>query len=377
MDAFVVKLKPDGSGLIYSTLLGGSSSDETTDIAVDNNGNACVSGITQSADFPVTPGAYDTQYGNRDAFVAKLDSEGGALVFSSFIGGSDRDRGRGIAIDTTGNVYVVGMTNSRDFPTTQDAYDRDQNGSYDLFVAKFNPQASSLLYSTFLGGNNWEDGLGIAVSASGCAYVTGYTYSPNFPATAGALMPAYAGEQDLFLCQLSPNGDRLAYSTYLGMSGDDYGDGLALSASGDVYLTGYTFSPDFPTTPGVYDRTHHGSSDVFVARIRIGSSVGVAERFSGGEQPDDYTLCQNYPNPFNTSSNIQYRIPMEGLVILKIFNILGQDVRTLIDKPQSAGSYVVLWDGRDDAGQELSSGVYFCRLQAGEHAQTVKMVLLR
>src|SRR5690606_29611503 len=191
-DVFVTKLNAAGTALIYSTFIGGSGSDIAYDIAVDASGNAFITGSTVSQSYPTTTGAYDTTFngGTFDVFVTKLNATGSALVYSTFIGGSDDDTGLSIAIDPSGNAYVTGYTvdDVTDFPTTTGAYDTLHNGGSDVFVSKLDAAGAILTYSTFLGGNNDENGLGIAVDASGNAFVAGFTYdgTADFPTTAGA-----------------------------------------------------------------------------------------------------------------------------------------------------------------------------------------------
>src|SRR5437588_748149 len=186
-DAFVAKINPSGSALVYSTYLGGNANDYGYAIAVDGSGNAYVTGSTTSPDFPTTAGAFQTTpSGNNDAFVAKINPSGSALVYSTYLGGNANDYGYGIAVDGSGNAYVTGSTTSPDFPTTAGAFQTTPSGNNDAFVAKINPSGSALVYSTSLPGNPNADRYGIAVDGSGNAYVTGSTTSPDFPTTAGA-----------------------------------------------------------------------------------------------------------------------------------------------------------------------------------------------
>src|SRR5439155_1546373 len=186
-DAFVTKLNPLGTSLLYSTYLGGSGADEGLGIAVDGAGNAYVTGQTGSTDFPTTAGAFATSFnGGDDAFVTKLNPLGTGLLYSTYLGGSGADEGLGIAVDGAGNAYVTGETDSTDFPTTAGAFDTSANGGFDAFVTKLNPLGTSLLYSTYLGGSGSDCGSGIAVDGAGNAYVTGSTGSANFPTTPGA-----------------------------------------------------------------------------------------------------------------------------------------------------------------------------------------------
>jgi hypothetical protein len=202
-DVFVTKLNASGSALIYSTFLGGTGLDRGIDIAVDGRGRAYVTGETSSADFPTTPGAFDiTLGGPSDVFVTKLNASGSALVYSTFLGGSDSDAGLGIAVGTRDRAYVTGETRSADFPTTPGAFDRTLGGSNDAFVTKLKASGSALVYSTFLGGSNLDLGFGIAVDGEGRAYVTGITASPTYPTTPGAFDTTFNGGEDAFVTKL-------------------------------------------------------------------------------------------------------------------------------------------------------------------------------
>jgi hypothetical protein len=203
---FVAKLNPAGGGLVYATFLSGSRSERGRAIAVDASGAAYVAGDTRSSDFPTTPEAFDTTFnGERDAFVAKLNSAGSGLTYATFLGGSDWDAGVAIAVDDSGAAYAAGWTPSSDFPTTRAAFDRTLNGNKDAFVAKLNPAGSGLAYATFLGAPDWDCGYAIAVDASGAAYVAGETESSDFPITAAAFDATHNGGRDVFVGKFVPN----------------------------------------------------------------------------------------------------------------------------------------------------------------------------
>jgi hypothetical protein len=270
-DAFVTKLNASGSALVYSTFLGGTGADDGEDIAVDASGSAYVVGDTFSGDFPTTQGAFDTTFngGIVDAFVTKLNASGSALVYSTFLGGANQDEGNGIAVQE-GRAYVTGNTQSTDFPTTQGAFDRTQNGSEDAYVTKLNAAGSALVYSTFLGGTSFDQGIDIAVNARGRAYVTGDTGSANYPTTQGAFDTTFnGGAQDAFVTKLNASGSALAYSTFLGGTDSDGGAGIAVR-EGRAYVTGGTRSSDYPTTPGAFDTSYNGNSDAFVTKLPTG-----------------------------------------------------------------------------------------------------------
>jgi hypothetical protein len=268
-DTFITKLSSSGSTLSYSTYLGGSDEDNGFGIAVDSSGNAYVTGWTESTDFPAKNPYQGTYGGYIDAFITKLSSSGSTLSYSTYLGGSSIDYGEGIAVDSSGNAYVTGWTRSTDFPT-QNPYQGTLGGSYgmDAFVTKleFSETTLSLSYSTYLGGADSDRGNGIAVDNSGNAYVTGWTDSAGFP-TKNPYQGAKASFQDAFITKLSSSGETLSYSTYLGGSSDDYGNGIAVDSSGNAYVTGWTESTDFPTK-NPYQGTYGGVySDAFVTKL--------------------------------------------------------------------------------------------------------------
>jgi hypothetical protein len=273
--------------LAYSTYLGGSGDDLGQAIAVDGNGNAYVTGSTNSTDFPTTAGAFQTTEGGiANAFVAKLNAAGTALVYSTYLGGNVGDEGLGIAVDGSGNAYVTGSTTSKNFPTTPGAFQTTYGSGQDAFVAKLNAAGSALVYSTYLGSSGNDQGLGIAVDGSGNAYVTGYTLSSNFPTTAGAFQTTYGSGQDAFVTKLNASGSALVYSTYLGGSGADQGNGIAVDGSGNAYVTGSTNSTGFPTTAGAFQTTYGGGADAFVTKLNAAGSALVYSTYLGGSGGD-------------------------------------------------------------------------------------------
>ena len=283
-DVFVAKLGPGENSQTYVTYLGGSGNDYGNGIAIDAAGNACVTGSTVSSDFLTTPGALDRTYnGGSDAFVAKFNASG-SVVYSTYLGGSGTDYGNRIAMDTAGNAYVTGETDSRDFPTTTGAFDPTYHGTgaTDAFVTKLDPTGSNLVYSTYLGGsNNDDEGKGITVDAAGNAYVTGTASSYNFPTTAGAFDRTGDGG-DAFVAKLNARGSSLVYSTYLGGNGSEHGTGIAIDTAGNAYVTGYTNSSDALATAGAFDTTYNGNWDVFVAKLSPAGSSLLYATYLGG-----------------------------------------------------------------------------------------------
>ena len=253
-DAFVTKLDATGSALVYSTYLGGRNTDYGSSIAVDKKGNAYITGQTLSSNdipFPLQNPFQAASNGFSDAFVTKLDATGSALVYSTYLGGSDAETGSGIVVDRWGNAYVTGYTTSSDFPT-QNPFQAANGGGSDAFVTKLDQTGSALVYSTYLGGSSGatnaqqEGGSSIAVGRGGNAYIVGTTYSSDFP-TQNPFQATLVGPSDAFVTKLEPTGTALVYSTYLGGSNIDIGKGITVDRSGDAYVTGNTNSSDFPT----------------------------------------------------------------------------------------------------------------------------------
>jgi hypothetical protein len=271
-DAFVSQLSPTGSALVYSTYLGGSDNDVGQSIAVDSSGNAYIAGGTTSSDFPTMNPFQSANGGASDAFVAKLDATGSALVYSTYLGGSGYDQGYGIAVDSSGKAYVTGQTASTDFPTVNPLQPAYGGGAYDAFVAELTSTGSALVYATYLGGSDYDFGHGIAVDSSGNAYIAGQTASTNFP-TKNPFQPAKGGQADAFVAQLNPTGSALGYSTYLGGNDLDLGFGIAVDSSGNAYVTGGTKSTNFPTMNPLQPAYGGGDWDGFVAKIAKPSAL--------------------------------------------------------------------------------------------------------
>ena len=296
--------------LVYSTYLGGSGGDQGSGIAVDSSGNAYLTGVTSSTDFP-TANPLQTNCdncgsSNGDAFVAKLNASGNALVYSTFLGGSDIYGGNGIAVDAAGNTYVTGSTFSTDFPTANPLQPSNHGGD-DIFVAKLNPAGSALVYSTYLGGSNNDYGYGIAADTAGNAYVTGFTKSSDFP-TANPLQGVCGGCSsfgDAFVAKLNPAGSALVYSTYLGGSYSDGGDGIAVDTAGNAYVTGSTNSSDFPTANPLQTSYGGGNTDAFVAKLSPAPAVSLSTNsLSFGTQNVSTTSAEQSVTLTNTGDEL-------------------------------------------------------------------------
>jgi len=304
-DGFITELNPTGSGLVYSTYLGGKNTNELDAIALDSAGNAYVTGYTKSTNFPVTPGVFQPTCASCketfvDSFVTKINSSGSALVYSTFLGGNNADVGYAITVDSTDNAYVTGYTYSTNFPTTPGAFQTTLGGPTGVFVTKINPTASEKVYSTYLNGSATGTsacaacGSSIAVDAEGNAYVAGLTWETNFPTTPGAYQVNYAGGfHDAFVTKFNSTGTALIYSTYIGGTGDDGATSIVLDSSGTAYVKGNTFSTNFPTTPGTYSNTYTAGTDseAFVLILNPAGSALNYSTYLGGVAGSEYGLA--------------------------------------------------------------------------------------
>jgi hypothetical protein len=310
--------------LIYSTYIGGNDSETANGIAIDGSGNAYITGETYSTDYAITPGAFQTTGGgsnNIDVFVTKLNSTGTGLIYSTYIGGSVDDFGYAISIDDSGNAYITGFTWSTDYDITPGAFQTIKEAGYDVFVTKLNSTGTGLIYSTYMGGSDYDFGYAISIDDSGNAYITGYTRSTDFDITPGAFQTTKQFGADVFVTKLNSTGTGLIYSTYIGGSFDEIGYSIALDGSGNAYITGDTGSTDYDITPGAFQTTKGANSDVFVTKLNstgtgliystyIGGSSGdygnaIAIDGSGNAYITGYTLSPDYditPGAFQTSN---------------------------------------------------------------------------
>jgi len=411
--------------------VGGGGADWGRGIAVDSTGCAYLAGDSDSFDFP-TENAYDDSHnGDYDVFVTKLSASGNTLAFSTYLGGEDLDRGNDIALDGAGCAYLTGLTLSFDFPT-ENAYDNGLDGG-DAFITKLSASGNTLAYSTYLGGDDYEHGYGIAVDDYGCAYLTGATRSTDFPLE-NPYDDSYNDDwwlDDAFITKLSASGNTLVYSTYLGGSRTEFGNSIAVDGNGCVYLTGRTLSSDFPTENAYDDSYNVGGADVFITKLFASGNILAYSTYLGGNGaecgfgitvngdgcayltgftgsdnfptqnayddsynsgfdafvakfenttnvnrdtfiPEEFFLSESYPNPFNSSVLIKYTLSQRRHVVLEIYDILGRKVEALIDQQQQAGYHHVVWNA-----EGKSTGIYFYKIQAGDFTQSKKMVLIK
>ena len=330
-DVIISKFDPNLTALLASTFIGGSGEEEATSLAIDSSGNIYVAGGTGSADFPTTSGAYNRT--SRGVFVTKLDPNLRSLLASTFIGSGDA---YSLAIDRSGNVYVAGGANSTNFPTTPGAYDRTYHGYGDVFVSKLDSNLTTLLASTFIGGDQTERANALAIDNLGNVFIAGFTnstdyanYPTPYPTTPGAYDTTYNGYGDVFVSKLDSNLTTLLASTFIGGNGVDEAYALAIDSSDNVYVAGGTRSSDFPTTPGAYDRTYNGGCDAFISKLNSNLSTLLASTFIGGGVGD---------NPWDEASSVA--IDRSG-------NIYAAGTTDSAGFPTTPGAYDRTCDGGD------------------------------
>jgi len=285
-DMFIAVFAPDGS-LAASTLIGGSAADAAKRLDFDDEGNVVIGGWSDSEDYPTTPGAYRRQYagGASDAVISRFAPLCDSLLFSGYIGGSGQDDLWGMAVDRSGNVYLTGLTDSWNYPITADAAQRRYGGGDDdVFVTKLSADGSRILYSTYLGGSNFDESYDIRLDEEGNAFICGFTRSYDFPTTPGALQERYPGYDDGFVAKFGARGSALLFSTYAGgLDNNDWIFALAPDGAGGVYVTGSIGSNSFPTTEGALQRqkSHPVSMDLGVFHLDATGSRLIASTYFG------------------------------------------------------------------------------------------------
>lgn len=352
-DVFVAKLNAAGNALVYSTYLGGAGDDYGEGIAVDAAGNAYLAGMTDSTDFPTKNPIQAANAGLADLFFAKLNATGTALVYSTYLGGSNSDGDPMIALDPRGNLYFEGWTLSTNIPTAN-AFQAENAGSVDIWAGKLNAAGNALVYSTYVGGSDFDIcGSDIVVDPAGNNYLNGFTCSTDFP-TRNPLQAAPAGGCDSFLTKLNPAGNALVYSTYLGGSDFEASFGTAIDAAGNAYVTGPTFSSDFPTLHPL-QAAYAGNGDAFVAKVNRNGTALVYSTYLGGtdfefgrgividQLRNAYVVGGTYSTDFPTANPFQAA------------NAGDEDVYLI--KLNSIGSHLIFSTYLGGSGWEEPSGI--------------------
>lgn len=369
MDGVVAKIASDGTQVLWATYLGGSG-DEGVEacIRIDSLHNPYVLQFTQSTDAPFSPGAYDTTHnGGWDFFVAKLTSDGSNLAFGTYLGGSQHEfvSTHNIAVDANGDAYVLAPTQSSDYPTTPGAFQEAYGGGpSDVAVSKISADGTQLLKSTFVSGNDRENGDGIEVDSSGDIYFSGDTWSANYPATPDAYQASNAGGQDGILVKLSADFSGLLYCTYMGGTYDDASRSSTLDVNGNFFYAGWTRSPDFPLKNPWQDSLA-GDWDGAVAKFV--PVVGTGEETVAAQQVF-FNIDSSNPSK---GLSIHYSLAKPGEVSLSLYGCAGRRIAHISRFETEGVHHLIL--GKDDLG----SGVYFLRLQTEAASATQKLVLIR
>ena len=390
-DGFVAKISADGSTLLYSTYLGGKQQDAANGIAVDNFGDAFVTGYTESGDFPASTGAYDTLCGGdgkcgatwnpggfvvTNAFVVKLNPAGSAILYSTFLGVYENVKGWAIAVDDNGTAYVTGSTGANitptvpilppnvpppPFPITPNAFQGTYGGgSTNAFLIQIDASGTTLLYSSYLGGNTEDIAYGIAVDSKDNTYITGLTYSTNFP-TAGTplLQAAYGGAGDAFVAKFTTTASgaaSLPYSTYLGGAGLDQGNAIAVDSNGNAYIAGLTDSAAFGFNPNGFQPTNKGEGDAFVAEL---TTTGTLSYFTylGGTHADSATgiAVDSTFNAYVTGTTASADFPMAGAVFQPAYG--GGNTDGFVAKIGPGGTPLVYSSYLGGTNAELATGI--------------------
>lgn len=392
-DAFILKFSNLGA-LMWATYYGGSGDDAySPSITTDANGNIFVTGNAGSYDFPT----YDPGFGayfqgnlasaQHDAFILKF-SNSGVRQWATYYGGSNVDFGYSITTDPQGNVFLIGITSSDDFPTYSSSgnayYDGTYNGNNDVFILKFS-NFGIRQCATYYGGSDadgYQD-LSISTDANGNIFITGETSSVDFPnynpGGNAYFQESWAGGiSEAFILKFSNYGVRL-WSTFYGGSYDDYGISVTTDANGNVFITGKTYSNDFPTYDpggGAYYQGIKGEinywTDAFILKFEGEGTIGVEDKTNNF--PDVYFLSQNYPNPFNPVTKINYTVKEETLVKIKLLDILGREIATLLNEIKSPDEYTLELDA---SKLGLSSGIYLYQMNAGKFYAIRKLIFLK
>jgi hypothetical protein len=328
-DVFVTKVKSDGSGLIFSTFIGGNKPDTGHDIAIDSEENIYVTGTTESTAFPTTTGVYSrSNKGQYDVILFKMNKNGNSLFFSTYFGSTKMDYGRGICLDSSGNSYITGYCSSSGYPTTTGAFDTSHNGDYDIFVTKVNSTGGSILYSTFLGGGNFEWAQSIVLKDDENAVITGLSTksSNDYPVTSDAYDSSNNGRQDSVITILNKTGGSLVYSTFMGGTDDDAGYCIDLRGEDDIIICGRTDdgNQDYPVSLDALYGSMNGVRDGFLTILSedhgiptfgndTSESVGTTgDSFSFGIEVDDDVSVSSVHVEYWFGTGLHTNLTMSG-----------------------------------------------------------------
>ncbi len=362
-DAFIVKLSPDGTQMVYSTYYGGSQLDVGRGIAVDSQGSVTILGETTSLDLPLEQ-PLQSSYGggDRDMFMARLDSNGDSLIFGTYLGGNGTEYGLSIVTDETGCCYFAGLTGSTDYPVVSPVQGT-LGGGEDAAVGKISSQGDQLIYSTYLGGSADDRAIGVCVDSSGCAYVTGATLSSDFPVL-NPYQSSNSGGFDTIVAKLSEIG-QLEFSTYLGGYSHDYCIGIMLDSRGSATVSGRTKSQDYPLANPVQSQ-NAGGWDGFVSRL-VQEGTGMIPH------PQSYfpsLRLYSWPEPFSGTLTFRFRGISAGVHHLRVLDVSGRTVAEFTRVASEGETETIQW-----CPAELPAGIYFAELTDPEGGRASGKIL--
>ncbi len=365
-DVFIAKFGAQGDELIYSVVIGGRDIDVANDIRLGPSGDIYVVGTTFSDDFPTTEGALQrNKDGSTDAFILKLNTEGNAFGYSTFLGGAGLDIGLGASVNVLGEAFITGQTRSENFPVSDGALQGKLDGDRDAFVTRLNARGDEVLYSTYLGGGGDEQGQAIVVASSGESVVTGLTGSKKFPITSDAVQPEMGGQEDVFVAKISSDGRDIVYATYLGGGGKDIGRGIALDDLDNMYVVGATLSNNFPTTDGVLQEKLGSlpntivNRDAFVSKLSPTGDSLLFSTYLGGRGDDrgNSIAVDDLGRAYITGRTTSENFPtVASLQSQKSGDILGGEMfvaRLSVDGGELSYSTYLGGDG-DDSGKSIA-----------------------
>jgi hypothetical protein len=345
-------------------------------LAADNDGNCIIAARVQSGvNPPTTQGVFGRSYngGDADVYIAKLNAAGSNLIFATFLGGNSYDGPSTILIDNKNNIIIYGETWSSNYPTTAGVYNRTNSEyAHRLFITKIDSAAAHVICSSYFLPNFNGYLENMAMDIDNNLYATIIATSAGLPFTQDSYAKTYKGAgSDGYLFVVNPEMTKILYGTYVGTS-TGYGDAfVAAGPTGNIYLSGDT-SPDFQTTTDAFRREPQEGGFIMKFTREVISSIIKDEKI-----PEGFKLEQNYPNPFNPSTVIGYQLPINGNVRLKIYDTLGQEVKSLVDSFQSAGEHYITWNATDNSSNPVSSGIYFYKMEANGISVQKKMILVR
>jgi hypothetical protein len=303
-DAFAAKLSLDEGTLLTFTYLGGPGNDRAWTMTTDSSYNYLISGMTESEFFPTSNDAYQETYGGgTDAFLARISSDGSTLVFSSYLGGDEEEFGLGLDVDSEDNIILCGPTSSDNFPVINALHETYRGGLHDIYASKWTPSGENI-FTTYLGGNRTDRAWDARVDPSDDIVIVARTTSDNFPILF-ATQNNQSGNYDACVLKLASNGQEIQASTFVGGSGSDIGEGLAIDPDGQIVISGRTSSPDFPVSPDAFQMDKAGGYDVYVCHSVFDFSSTTTETTSPATTPTDVP-----------------GLPLDSLMIVGFFAVL-------------------------------------------------------